>query len=109
MRLLQEDYSTKEQMSCPTEVYSQRGRVKTWRPKCKECVKSSNVNIDDFSPVADSIAGKIITPECRDEIWAALENATINMTSLGETIVPLVDVLKAASQGNQKVRRLYQV
>ena len=102
-------YSTKAQMSYPTEVYSRRGRVKTWRPKCKECVSSSNINIDDYSPVADSIAGKIITPEGRDEIWAALENATINMTSFGETFVPLVDVLKAASQGNQKVRSLYQV
>jgi hypothetical protein len=104
-------YSTKAQMSYPTEVYSRRGRVKTWRPKCKECVKSSsfNIDIDDFSPVVDSIAGKIITPEGRDEIWAALENAAINMTSFGETFVPLVNVLKAASQGNQKVRSLYQV
>jgi hypothetical protein len=104
-------YPTKAQMSYPTEVYSRRGRMKTWRPKCKECLKSSsfNTDIDDFSPVVDSIAGKIITPEGRDEIWAALENATINMTSFGETFVPLVDVLKAASQGNQKVRSLYQV
>jgi hypothetical protein len=104
-------YSTKAQMSYPTEVYSRRGRVKTWKPKCKECAQSSslNTNIDDFSPVVDSIAGKIITPEGRDEIWAALENATINMTSFGETFVPLVDVLKAASRGNQKVRSLYQV
>ena len=31
------------------------------------------------------------------------------MTSFGETFVPLVNVLKAASQGNQKVRSLYQV
>jgi hypothetical protein len=104
-------YSTKAQMSYPTEVYSRRGRVKTWRPKCKECAKSSsfNTNIDDFSPVSDSIAGTIITPEVRDEIWAALENATINMTSFGETFVPLVDVLKTASQRNQKVRSLYQM
>jgi hypothetical protein len=57
----------------------------------------------------DSIAGKIITPEGRDEIWAALENAAINMTSFGETFVPLVNLLKGASQGNQKVRSLYQV
>jgi hypothetical protein len=104
-------YSTKAQMSYPTEVYSRRGRVKTWRPICKECIKSSslNINIDDFSPVADSIADKIITPEGRDEVWAALENATINMTSFGETFVPLVEVLKAASRENQKVRSLYQV
>jgi hypothetical protein len=104
-------YSTKAQMSYPTEVYSRRGRVKTWRPKCKECAESSrfNTNIDDLSQVADSTAGKIITPEGRDEIWAALENATINMTSFGETFVPLVDVLKAASRGNQKVRSLYQI
>src|ERR671921_1987912 len=102
-------YSTKAQMSYPTEVYSRRGRVKTWRPKCKECVNSSNINIDDYSPVADSIAGKSITPEGRDEIWAALENATINMTSFGETFVPLVDVLKAASRGNENVRSIYQV
>src|SRR5919107_3389215 len=104
-------YSTKAQMSYPTEVYSQRGRVKTWRSKCKECAEASsfNTNLDDFSPVADSIAGKIITPEGRDEIWAALENATINMTSFGETFVPLADVLKAASRGNQKVSSVYQV
>jgi hypothetical protein len=104
-------YSTKAQMSYPTEVYSRRGRVKTWRPKCKECAESSrfNTNIDDLSQGADSTAGKIITPEGRDEIWAALENATINMTSFGETFVPLVDVLKAASRGNQKVRSLYQI
>ena len=104
-------YSTKAQMSYPIEVYSRRGRVKTWRPKCKECAKSSsfNTNMDDSSPVAGSIAGKIVTPEGRDEIWSALENATINMTSFGETVVPLVDVLKTASQGNQKVRSLYQV
>jgi hypothetical protein len=31
------------------------------------------------------------------------------MTSFGETFVPLVDVLKAASRGNQKVCSLYQV
>ena len=85
--------------------------MKTWRPKCKECAESSsfNTNIDDFSSVAESIAGKIVTPEGRDEIWATLENATINMTSFGGTFVPLVDVLKAASSGNQKVRSLYQV
>jgi hypothetical protein len=65
--------------------------------------------MDDFTPVADSITGKIITPEDRDEIWAALENATINLTSFGETFVPLVDVIKAASRGNEKIRSLYQV
>ncbi len=104
-------YSTKAHMSYPTEVYTHRGRVKTWRPICKECIKPSsfNLNTGDFRPVADSIAGKTITPEGRDEVWAALENATINMTSFGETFVPLVDVLKAASQENQKVRSLYQV
>jgi hypothetical protein len=104
-------YSTKAEMSYPSEVYSQRGRVKTWRAKCRECAKSSGLetNMDDFTPVAESIAGKIITPEDRDEIWAALENATINLTSFGETFVPLVDVLKAASRGNEKIRSLYQV
>jgi hypothetical protein len=104
-------YSTNAEMSYPTEVYSQRGRVKTWRAKCKECVKSSGLNtgMDDFTPVAESIAGKIIMPEDRDEIWAALENTTINMTSFGETFVPLVEVLKVASLGNEKVRNLYQV
>lgn len=104
-------YSTKAEMSYPSEVYSQRGRVKTWRAKCKECVKSSGLkkSMDDFTPVAESIAGKIITPEDRDEIWAALENATINLTSFGETFVPLVDVIKAASNGNEKIRSLYQV
>jgi hypothetical protein len=102
-------YSTKAQMSYPSEVYSQRGRMKTWRAKCKECVKSSGLNTSMDDLVADSIAGKIITPEDRDEIWAALENATINLTSFGETFVPLVDVLKAASRGNEKVRSLYQV
>ena len=55
------------------------------------------------------MAGKIITPADRDEIWAALENAAINVTSFGETFVPLVDVLKAASQGNEKIRSLYQI
>ena len=104
-------YSTNTEMSYPTEVYSQRGRVKTWRAKCKECVKSSgaNTSMDDFTPIVESIGGKMITPEDRDEIWAALENATINTTSFGETFVPLVDVLKAASLGNEKVRNLYQV
>jgi hypothetical protein len=104
-------YSTKAEMSYPAEVYSRRGRVKAWRAKCKECVKSSGVNpsMDEFTPVAESIADKMITPQDRDEIWAALENATINMTSFGETFVPLVDVLKAASLGNEKVRNLYQV
>jgi hypothetical protein len=52
---------------------------------------------------------KIITPQDRDDICAALGNATINLTSFGETFVPLVDVLKAACQGNPKVRGLYQV
>lgn len=104
-------YSTKAEMSYPTEVYSQRGRVKTWRAKCKECSKSSGFNssLEDFTPLAESIAGKTITPTDRDEIWAALENITINLTSFGETFVPLVDVLKAASSGNEKVRNLYQV
>ena len=104
-------YSTKAEMSYPTEVYSRRGRVKTWRAKCKECVKSSGFDTsrDDFTPVGDSIVGKIITPVDRDEIWAALENAAINLTAFGETFVPLVDVLKAASIGNEKVRNLYQV
>ncbi|MDQ4013311.1 MAG: hypothetical protein M3146_06255 [Thermoproteota archaeon] len=104
-------YSTKAEMSYPSEVYSQRGRVKTWRAKCKECAKSSGLkaSMDDFTPVAESIAGKIITPEDRDEIWAALENATINLTSFGETFVRLVDVIKAASRGNEKIRSLYQV
>jgi hypothetical protein len=104
-------YSTKAEMSYPSEVYSQRGRAKTWRAKCKECVNSSGLktSTDDFTPVADSIAGKIITPKDRDEIWAALENATINLTSFGETFVPLVDVIKAASRGNEKVRSLYQI
>jgi hypothetical protein len=88
-------YSTKAEMSYPSEVYSQRGRAKT--------------STDNFTPVADSIAGKIITPKDRDEIWAALENATINLTSFGETFVPLVDVIKAASRGNEKVRSLYQI
>ncbi len=32
-----------------------------------------------------------------------LKMHTINMTSFGETFVPLVNVLKGASQGNQKV------
>jgi hypothetical protein len=105
------NYSTKADMSCPSEVYSQRGRVKTWRAKCKECVKSSGLktSMDDFTAVADSIAGKIVTPEDRDEIWAALENAAINLTSFGESFVPLVDVLKTASHRNEKVRSLYQV
>ena len=104
-------YSTKVEMSYPSEVYSQRGRVKAWRAKCKECAKSSGLKTskDDFTPVADSIAGKIITPKDRDEIWAALENAAINLTSFGETFIPLVDVIKAASRGNEKIRSLYQV
>lgn len=104
-------YSTKAEMSYPTEVYSQRGRVKTWRAKCKECAKSSgfNVSTEDFTRGVESIAGKIITPADRDEIWAALENTAINLTSFGESFVPLVDVLKAASQGNEKIRSLYQI
>ena len=104
-------YSTKAEMSYPTEVYSQRGRVKAWRAKCKECARSSgfNVSTEDFTRGVESIAGKIITPADRDEIWAALENAAINLTSFGESFVPLVDVLKAASQGNEKIRSLYQI
>jgi hypothetical protein len=104
-------YSTKAEMSYPTEVYSQRGRVKTWRAKCKECAKSSgfNVSMEDFTRGVESIAGKIITPADRDEIWAALENTTINLTSFGDRYVPLIDVLKAASQGNEKIRSLYQI
>ncbi len=104
-------YSTKAEMSYPSEVYSQRGRMKTWRAKCKECVKLSGLKttMNEFTPVTDSITGKIIAPLDRDEIWAALENATINLTSFGETFVPLVDVLKAASRGNEKVRSLYEV
>ncbi|MDQ3836656.1 MAG: hypothetical protein M3270_06955 [Thermoproteota archaeon] len=104
-------YSTKEQMSYPTEVYSQRGRVKTWRARCKQCASSSgsNASIEDFTRGVESISGKIITPADRDEIWAALENAAINLTSFGETFVPLADVLKKASSGNEKVRNIYQV
>ncbi len=106
-------YPTKEQMSYPSEVYSHRGRVKRWIPICKDCVKSPDFNMkpEEFSPVQDSITGigKIITPQDRDDIWAALENAAINLTSFGETFVPLVDVLKAACEGNAKVRGLYQV
>jgi hypothetical protein len=95
-------YSTKDDMSYPNEVYSQRGRVKTWRPLCKQCASSSGINasLEDFKRGVESLAGKIITPTDRDEIWAALENATINLTSFGETFVPLADVLKAASSGN---------
>ena len=104
-------YSTKAEMSYPTEVYSQRGRVKIWRAKCKECAKSSgfNISLENFTRGVESIAGKIITPADRDEIWAALENTTINLTSFGESFVPFVDVLKAASQGNEKIRSLYQI
>ncbi len=104
-------YSTRDDMSYPTEVYSQHGRVKTWRARCKQCASSSGLNatVEDFKRGVESIAGKIITPADRDEIWAALENATINLTSFGESFVPLVDVLKAASSGNEKVRNLYQV
>ena len=65
--------------------------------------------MDEFTPVADSIAGKIITPENRDEIRSVLENATINLTSFGETFVPFIDVLKAATRGNENVRNIYQV
>ena len=63
-------YSTKSEMSYPSEVYSQRGRVKTWKAKCKECVKLSGfeTSMDDFTPVIDSIGGKIITPKDRDDI-----------------------------------------
>src|SRR5919199_322345 len=106
-------YPTKEQMSSPVEVYSQRGRVKKWTPICKDCLKSADFNTkpDEFRPVPDSVTGtgKIITPQDRDDIWAALENAAINLTSFGETFIPLVDVLKAACQGNPKVRGLYHV
>ena len=104
-------YSTKAEMSYPTEVYRQRGRVKIWRAKCKECAKSSgfNISLENFTRGVESIAGKIITPADRDEIWAALENTTINLTSFGESFVPFVDVLKAASQGNEKIRSLYQI
>lgn len=104
-------YSTKAEMSYPTEVYSQSGRVKIWRAKCKGCAKSSgfNNNMEDFTRGVESIGGRIITPADRDEIWAALENATINLTSFGESFVPFVDVLKAASQGNEKIRSLYQI
>ncbi len=104
-------YSSKAEMSYPTEAYSQRGRVKTWRAKCKECAKSSgfNTSIGGYTQGVESIEGKIITPADRDNIWAALENATINLTSFGESFVPLVDVLKAASQGNEKIRSLYQI
>jgi hypothetical protein len=104
-------YSTKADMSYPTEVYSQRGRVKTWRAKCKKCAKSSgyDISLEDFTRGVELIAGKIITPADRDEIWAALENTTINLTSFGESFVPLVDVLKAASQGNEKIHSLYNV
>ncbi|MFL6338413.1 MAG: hypothetical protein ACJ718_04775 [Nitrososphaeraceae archaeon] len=104
-------YLAKEDMSYPTEVYSQLGRVKIWRARCKQCASSSglNSNVEDFPREVESIAGKIITPTDRDEIWAALENATINLTSFGETFVPLADVLKAASGGNEKVRNIYQV
>jgi hypothetical protein len=106
-------YPTKEQMSYPSAVYSHRGRVKRWIPTCNECVKSADLrtNTKEFRSVADSITGtgKIMTPYDRDEIWAALENATINLTSFGETFVALVDVLKAACEGNAKVSRLYQV
>lgn len=104
-------YSTKAEMSYPTEVYTQRGRVKIWKAKCKECAKSSgfNVGLEDLNRGVETIAGKIITPADRDEIWAALENTTINLTSFGERFVPLVDVLKVASQGNEKIRSLYQI
>ncbi len=104
-------YTTVAEMSYPTEVYSQRGRVKTWRAKCKECAKSSgfNISMEDFTRGVQSIEGKVITPADRDKIWAALENTTINLTSFGESFVPLVDVLRAASQGNEKIRNLYQI
>jgi hypothetical protein len=104
-------YSTKAELSYPTEVYSQRGRVKTWRAKCKECAKSSGfkTSMEDLTRGVEPIAGKIITPADRDEIWAALENTAINLTSFGASFVPLVDVLKAASQGNEKIRNLYQI
>ena len=106
-------YPTKEQMSYPVEVYSQRGRVKKWTPICKDCLKSADFNTkpEEFRPVPDSVTGtgKIITPQDRDDIWAALENAAINLTSFGETFIPLVDVLKAACRGNAKARSLYQV
>jgi len=104
-------YSTKEEMSFPTEVYSHRGRVKTWSARCKQCASSSGLsaNTEHFTRGVESIAGKIITPADRDEIWAALENTAINLTSFGETFVPLGDVLKAASSGNDKVHSLFQI
>ena len=68
-------YSTKAEMSYPTEVYSQRGRVKIWRAKCKECAKSSgfNISLENFTRGVESIGGKIITPADRDEIWPHLK------------------------------------
>jgi hypothetical protein len=44
-------YSAKAEMTYPTEVYSQRGRVKTWKAKCKECAKpsGSNISSEDFT------------------------------------------------------------
>jgi hypothetical protein len=48
-----------------------------------------------------------MTLQDRDEIWPALENATMNLTLFSETFVPLVDVVKAACQGNAKARGLY--
>jgi hypothetical protein len=65
--------------------------------------------MEDFTRGVESIGGRVITPADRDEIWAALENTTINLTSFGESFVPFVDVLKAASQGNEKIRSLYQI
>ncbi|MDQ3872067.1 MAG: hypothetical protein M3258_00455 [Thermoproteota archaeon] len=106
-------YPTKEQMLHPSEVYSDRGRIKRWVPTCKDCAKSPNVNsnIGEFSTIADLAAtpDKIMTAHDRDEIWAALENATINLTSFGESFVPLVDVLKAACKSNAKAYSMYQV
>jgi hypothetical protein len=104
-------YPTKDKMSNPSEVYSHRGRVKRWVPTCKDCTESAylKTNTEEFSTMADSVTGKIMTAHDRDEIWAALENATINLTSFGGSFVPLVDVLKAACEGNAKVRNLCQV
>jgi hypothetical protein len=106
-------YPTKEQMSYPSEVYSYRGRLKRWVATCKDCAKSPGpkTNIEEFSTIADSAASPdtIMTAHDRDEIWAALENAAINLTSFGESFVPLVDVLKAACGGNAKVHSLYQI
>jgi hypothetical protein len=100
-------------MSYPSEVYSYRGRVKIWVPTCKDCAKFAHLKSDvgKFIIMADPATDtdKIMTSHDRDEVWAALENATINLTSFGESFVPLVDVLKAACESNAKARNLYGV